>query len=258
MWITIAIPSTTPRQVTSHGRSPPPCMAQLASREKALSALFAWTVVRDPPWPVLRACNRCGGFAAAHLADDDVIGPVPQGVAHEVADRDGPLLQPARLEPDAVRRINPQLKRVLDGHDPLIIGEQFNERVEQRRLAVPGPAAHEDIPAEEDLVACGSTDADRKEARRDHAVVPVVSLEKVNPPEPFHVPTDFGLDSSVVGERRVETGAAVLILEDPVEVVAAEIAKPRPPPEVVGAYRGQGSIHPGGPRIDFWSERSRP
>ena len=36
--------------------------------------------------------QQVGGFAAAHLANDDVIGPVPQGVAHEVADTDGPLL----------------------------------------------------------------------------------------------------------------------------------------------------------------------
>ena len=28
-----------------------PCMAQLASRERALSALLAWTVVSEPPWP---------------------------------------------------------------------------------------------------------------------------------------------------------------------------------------------------------------
>ena len=40
----MAIPSTTPRHVTSHGRSPPPCIAQLASRERALSALLAWTM----------------------------------------------------------------------------------------------------------------------------------------------------------------------------------------------------------------------
>ena len=30
--------------------------------------------------------QEVGRFAAAHFADDDVIGPVPQGVAHEVAD----------------------------------------------------------------------------------------------------------------------------------------------------------------------------
>ena len=32
--------------------------------------------------------QQVGRFAAAHLADNDVIGAVPQGVAHEVADRD--------------------------------------------------------------------------------------------------------------------------------------------------------------------------
>ena len=53
--------------------------------------------------------EQVGGLAAAHLADDDVIGPVPQGVAHEVADRDGSFLQPARLEADAVRGVDPQL-----------------------------------------------------------------------------------------------------------------------------------------------------
>ena len=31
-------------------------------------------------------------LSAANLAHDDVIGSVPQGVAHEVADRDGSLL----------------------------------------------------------------------------------------------------------------------------------------------------------------------
>ena len=36
--------------------------------------------------------QQVGRFGAAHFADDDVIGPVPQGVAHEVADRDGSLL----------------------------------------------------------------------------------------------------------------------------------------------------------------------
>ena len=36
--------------------------------------------------------QQVGRFGAAHFADDDVIGPVPQGVAHEVADRERSLL----------------------------------------------------------------------------------------------------------------------------------------------------------------------
>ena len=76
------------------GRSRPtgdrrrPAFAQLAKQDRALSALFAWTVVSEPPCPVLRACNRSAASPPPHFADDDVIGPVAQGVAHEVADRD--------------------------------------------------------------------------------------------------------------------------------------------------------------------------
>ena len=36
--------------------------------------------------------QQVGRFGAVHFADDDVIGPVPQGVAHEVADRERSLL----------------------------------------------------------------------------------------------------------------------------------------------------------------------
>ena len=49
--------------------------------------------------------QQVGGFAAAHFADDDVIGAVPQGMADQVADRDRAVLQPARLEADAVRGV---------------------------------------------------------------------------------------------------------------------------------------------------------
>ena len=77
----MAIPSTTPLQVTSQGSDPPPCMAQLAIRDKALSALLACTVVSDPPWPVLSACRQVRRLSAANLAHDDVIrgGDVARG-----------------------------------------------------------------------------------------------------------------------------------------------------------------------------------
>ena len=54
----MAMPSTTPREVTSQGNSPPACMAQLASRDSAARPCLAWTVVSEPPWPVLRAWRR--------------------------------------------------------------------------------------------------------------------------------------------------------------------------------------------------------
>ena len=143
----MAIPSTTPRQVTSHGRSPPPCIAQLASRERAALGVVGVDGGERAAVSGVEGLQQVGRFAAAHFADDDVIGSVPQGVAHEVADTDGSLLQPARLEPDAVRGVDPQLQGVLDGDDPLVVGDELDERVEQRRLAAPGAAAHEDIPA---------------------------------------------------------------------------------------------------------------
>ena len=36
--------------------------------------------------------QQVGGLAAAYFPDDDVIGPVPQGVAHKIADGDRSLL----------------------------------------------------------------------------------------------------------------------------------------------------------------------
>ena len=39
----------------------------------------------------------------------------------------------------------PQFERVLDGHDPLVVGEEFDERIEERRLAAAGAAAHQDV-----------------------------------------------------------------------------------------------------------------
>ena len=56
--------------------------------------------VHDAP-----ACHFPREIAAAHFADDDVIGAVPQGMADQVADRDRAVLQPARLEADAVRGV---------------------------------------------------------------------------------------------------------------------------------------------------------
>ena len=52
-----------------------------------------------------------------------------------------------RLEPDAVRGVDAELQGVLDGDDPLVVGDEGNEHVEQRRVAARGAAADEDIAA---------------------------------------------------------------------------------------------------------------
>ena len=140
MWTTSEMPSTTPLQVTSQGSAPPACMAQLARRDSAELALFAWTVVSDPPWPVLSACSRSAASPPLHLADDDVVGPVAERVPHQVADRYGRLgTDGSRLEPQAVRALDPELERVLDGDDPLLLWEQLDQGVQSVVLPEPVP-----------------------------------------------------------------------------------------------------------------------
>ena len=43
--------------------------------------------------------------------------------------------------------VDAELQGVLDGDDPLVVGDEGNEHVEQRRVAAPGAAADEDIAA---------------------------------------------------------------------------------------------------------------
>ena len=81
-------------------------MAQLAILDRALSALLAWTVVSEPPCPVLRACRRSAASAASNLSHHDMIRSVTQGMAHEIADRHRAFLQPPGLEPDTIRVVD--------------------------------------------------------------------------------------------------------------------------------------------------------
>ena len=66
-------------------------------------------------------------LAAAALADDDAVGAHAQGVADELADRDRALaldVRRPRLERDDVLLAELQLGGVLDGHDPLVVGDE--------------------------------------------------------------------------------------------------------------------------------------
>ncbi len=44
--------------------------------------------------------------------------------------RHSSLFESARLEAETVRRVDPQLERVLDGNDPLVAGDEFDEGIE--------------------------------------------------------------------------------------------------------------------------------
>ena len=87
-------------------------------------------------------------FGAAHLADDDAVGPHAQRVDHQVARRDpaAPFdVGRPRLHADHVLLIEDQLGRVLDRDDALGVGNHLGERAEQRRLAGAGAARDQDV-----------------------------------------------------------------------------------------------------------------
>jgi hypothetical protein len=83
---------------------------------------------------------------APHLANHDPVGPHAQRVHHELPDRDLAAaleIRRARLEPHHVPLPQPQLGGVLDRDDALLARDRPRERVQRRRLARAGPAAHE-------------------------------------------------------------------------------------------------------------------
>ena len=90
------------------------------------------------------------GLGAAALADHDPVGAHAQRVAHQLADRDGALaldVRGTRLQRHHVLLAELQLRGILDGHDPLIVGDERGEDVEHRRLARSGAARYEDVEA---------------------------------------------------------------------------------------------------------------
>ena len=105
-------------------------------------------VVSEPAVAGVERLEQIGGLAAPDLADDDVVGPVAQRVPHQVADRDGGLgADSPGLEAEAVGAVDPEFERVLDGDDPLVFGQQLDQRVEERRLARARASGDQDVPA---------------------------------------------------------------------------------------------------------------
>lgn len=76
--------------------------------------------------PRVERLEQVGRLGPAHLADDDVIWTVPQGVPQQVPDRHVAVGQAPRLEPEAVGPIEPQLQRVY--RDDAALGRQEPER----------------------------------------------------------------------------------------------------------------------------------
>ena len=87
-------------------------------------------------------------LGAAHLAQDDAVGPHAQRVAHQRALRDFALvldIRWARFQAHDVRLAQLQLCRVFDRHDPFAGGNEPRDQIEQGGLAATGAARDQDV-----------------------------------------------------------------------------------------------------------------
>ena len=126
----------------ARGSASDACMAQVASRDMAASAMFPCTVAKLPPWPVFRAWSRLG--ASAPRTSPRTTWSGRWRSAWRTKSRIVTPRSPSapRLEPRAVGRAQPQLQlqRVLDKDDATIRWQQRAQRIQQRRLARAGAA----------------------------------------------------------------------------------------------------------------------
>jgi len=84
------------------------------------------------------------------VADDDAVGPHPQGVADQVADGHRALaldVGGTRLQADHVVLLELELRGVLDRDDPLVGGDEGGEHVQGGRLAGTGAAGDHHVEA---------------------------------------------------------------------------------------------------------------
>jgi hypothetical protein len=86
-------------------------------------------------------------FAAPHFTDNDPVGPVAKACPDEIADRHlGKIGTGApRLEPDKVGLAKPNLRRVFNKDDPLLIRNCTQQRAQKRGLARPSSPADEKV-----------------------------------------------------------------------------------------------------------------
>ena len=135
-------------RIARSGRSMPAISTSVSRRAIASRGELACIVEIEPSWPVFIACSMSRLSRAAHLADDDAVGPHAQRVPHQVADRDLASaldVRRPRLQPHDVLLLQLQLDRILDRDDALVAGDERRQHVEQRRLAGAGTAGDEDV-----------------------------------------------------------------------------------------------------------------
>ena len=76
---------------------------------------------------------------------------------NQLADRHGCLgASGTGLEAEAVRAFDPELERILDRDDALLLGEEFDQGIEQRGLPRAGAAGDQDVPPGTERLAGGA------------------------------------------------------------------------------------------------------
>src|SRR5574341_1405696 len=110
--LALAIPTITSRRL-------------MASR-----GLLAWMVVSDPSWPVFIAWSMSS--ASAPRTSPTMMR---SGRMRRLLITRSRCVIRARLEAYDVVLAQQELGRVLDRHDPLVVGDEARDHVEQRRLA---------------------------------------------------------------------------------------------------------------------------
>ena len=130
------------------GRSMPAISTIVSRRARASRGVLAWTVEIEPSWPVFMAWSmssaspprtsptmiRSGRMRRAlRTRSRMVTSPLPS------------MFGGRALEPHDVVLAELQLDRVLDGDDPLVVGDERRQHVEHRGLAGAGAAGDEDV-----------------------------------------------------------------------------------------------------------------
>ena len=103
-----------------------------------------------PVMPGVHRLQHVECLGAAHLADQDAVGPHSEAVPEQLADRELALaldVGGAVLQGDDVRVVDLELRCVLDRDHPLVVRDETRDDVQGRRLAGAGAARDEDVHA---------------------------------------------------------------------------------------------------------------
>ena len=137
-------------RMARRGRSTPAIRTIVSSRDEHVARAVGVAGGHRAVVAGVHGLEHVQRLAGTTLPDDDPVGPHAQGVADELADRDGALaldVGRARLERHDVLLAELELGGVLDGDDPLVVRDERRQDVEGRGLAGAGAAGDEDVQA---------------------------------------------------------------------------------------------------------------